>query len=196
VEALPDGSQAPEEQPRKISPNLQENVDILNGELGVKASFDMICRELRYGGKDFALYFLDGFAKDDVMNGVRRPTSSSPTSKTSPTRTSWTSNEAVLVTSVAAIGTFATPSYELSLANQMVRLGLIVLAGIFGPLGFLIGLALWIVMLLRTRSLGTSYLWPLVPFNGRALLHIVLRPPVFWSSRRPSFLHVKDKTRR
>ena len=38
--------------------------------LGVGKSFDVICRELTYGGKDFALYFVDGFAKDDILNRV------------------------------------------------------------------------------------------------------------------------------
>lgn len=33
-------------------------------------SFDVICRELNYGGKNFALYFVDGFAKDDILNWI------------------------------------------------------------------------------------------------------------------------------
>ncbi|MCX7571309.1 spore germination protein [Tumebacillus sp. DT12] len=105
-------------------------------------------------------------------------------------------NEAVLFTSIAAIGTFATPSYELSLANQLVRLALIAITGIFGFWGFVVGVVLWIVLLVRTHSLNTSYLWPLLPFNGKALLHVVFRPPANWAAKRPSFLKTQDKTRR
>lgn len=47
--------------------DLERNVRLLNEALGVEKSFDVICRRLHYSGKDFALYFVDGFAKDDVM---------------------------------------------------------------------------------------------------------------------------------
>jgi hypothetical protein len=39
------------------------------------------------------------------------------------------SEQVILFTSVSAIGTFATPSYELSMANQVVRIVLLVLHG-------------------------------------------------------------------
>jgi stage V sporulation protein AF len=105
-------------------------------------------------------------------------------------------NEAVLLTSICAIGTFATPSYELSLANQLVRIGLIAITGLFGYWGFVVGMVLWVALLVTTRSLNTSYLWPLLPFNGRALFHVLFRPPADWTIRRPSFLKPQDNTRR
>jgi len=105
-------------------------------------------------------------------------------------------NEAVLITSIAAIGTFATPSYELSLANQLVRLGLLVATGLFGIFGLVIGVLFWLVMLVRTKSLHTPYFWPILPFNGTALLHVLLRSPVEWNTRRPKILHPVDKKRR
>ncbi|HEU4962967.1 MAG TPA: spore germination protein [Bacilli bacterium] len=105
-------------------------------------------------------------------------------------------NEVILFTSVAAIGTFATPSYELSLANQMARLFLLVTTGLFGIWGFVGGVLAWLVLLLRTKSLETHYLWPLVPFNPRALLHVLFRTPVEWKGTRPTFLQPQDKTRR
>jgi stage V sporulation protein AF len=55
---------------RKISRVQRENTDVLNKELGVGKSFDMVCRELHYGGTDFALYLIDGFAQDTVMNQI------------------------------------------------------------------------------------------------------------------------------
>jgi stage V sporulation protein AF len=105
-------------------------------------------------------------------------------------------NEVILITSIATIGTFATPSYELSLANALVRLFLVILAGLFGVVGLLTGFLLWILLLAGTKSLETPYFWPLLPFHGRALMHVLFRPPVAWSSKRSPILHPQDRTRR
>lgn len=103
-------------------------------------------------------------------------------------------NEAVLITSIAAIGTFATPSYELGLANQLVRIGMLVLAGIFGMWGFGLSILLWLILLIRTKSLDTPYFWPLVPFHKAALLHVLFRPPAAWSAKRPKIVQPQDET--
>ncbi|ARU63364.1 spore germination protein [Tumebacillus avium] len=106
------------------------------------------------------------------------------------------SNEVILFTAIAAMGTFATPSYELSLANQLVRLGLLVITGIFGFFGFIAGVVLWLILLIRTKSLETPYFWPLVPFNWNALVHVLFRSPVEWNTKRPKILHPRDDTRK
>ncbi len=49
---------------------LDENLAILEKELGVGESFDVIVRKFTIGGRKAALVFLDGFAKDLVMQGV------------------------------------------------------------------------------------------------------------------------------
>jgi stage V sporulation protein AF len=105
-------------------------------------------------------------------------------------------NEVIFFTAIAAIGTFATPSYELSLANQMIRLALIIITGIYGFWGFVAGVVLWLVLLTRTKSLETPYFWPLLPFNWPALVHVLFRSPVEWNSRRPKILHALDRTRK
>src|SRR5690606_8395193 len=40
-------------------------------------------------------------------------------------------NEVILYLAIAAIGTFATPSYEMSLANRLVRIALLLATSIF-----------------------------------------------------------------
>jgi stage V sporulation protein AF len=105
------------------------------------------------------------------------------------------SSDVILYFSIAAIGTFATPSYEFGLATRLVRLSLIILTAWLHGWGLLIGCVAWFVVLLRTRSIGTPYLWPLIPFNGRALLDILVRNPVPAKDKRPSFLHPQDPTR-
>jgi len=52
---------------RPVLPNLKENLAILKDDLGIGESFDVLVREFKVGGKDVALFFVDGFAKDDVL---------------------------------------------------------------------------------------------------------------------------------
>lgn len=50
-----------------VSAKLAENVEFLKQHLGVGESFDVLVREFKVGGKNVALFFIDGFAKDDVL---------------------------------------------------------------------------------------------------------------------------------
>ena len=54
--------------------------------------------------------------------------------------------EVILYLSVAAIGNFATPSYELSIANKLARLGLLILVAIFHAPGLVAGITLYIIL--------------------------------------------------
>lgn len=104
-------------------------------------------------------------------------------------------NEVILYLSIAAIGTFATPSYELSLANRIVRIAMLIATAIFGVYGFIVFFTLWIVGLARMRSFDVPYLWPFIPFNYRAFRDVLLRSPIPLKNRRPRFLHPKDPDR-
>ncbi|HEY8393276.1 MAG TPA: spore germination protein [Thermaerobacter sp.] len=87
-------------------------------------------------------------------------------------------SEALLYIALAALGSFATPSVELAQAFRLVRVVLLVLAGTAGIPGLLAGFLATFVLLLSTRSFGVSYLWPLIPWDGRALLRMLLRQPM------------------
>lgn len=104
-------------------------------------------------------------------------------------------NEVVLYMAVAAIGMFATPSYELGLANRVIRLLMLVLVSIFGAAGFVGGVTAFIIFLSFQRSFNSSYLWPFIPFNAKALAGILVRVPVLVSKQRPSFNKTRDHTR-
>ncbi|MBA4535819.1 spore germination protein [Bacillus aquiflavi] len=105
------------------------------------------------------------------------------------------SNEVILYLSIAAIGTFSTPSYEMSLANRMIRIGLLVVTAIFHVYGFVIGIALWLIMLIRMKSFSVPYLWPFIPFNLRAMRDVIIRSPIPLKNRRPRILKPKDPDR-
>jgi len=103
--------------------------------------------------------------------------------------------EVILYLAIATIGSFSTPSYELSLANRMVRIFLIVMVFLGGLWGFLIGLVLWFLLLAFSKSFDTPYLWPLIPFNGKALLDIMVRSPMPYKNKRPKILSPDDPDR-
>jgi stage V sporulation protein AF len=101
--------------------------------------------------------------------------------------------EVILYISVSAIGSFATPSYELSIANKIARLFLMVAVAFFKVPGFVIGVTVYILLLVQIRSLNTPYLWPFIPFDPGAFLQILVRRSVPGSKIRPSIVHPQNR---
>ncbi|GMB07785.1 spore germination protein [Thermolongibacillus altinsuensis] len=101
--------------------------------------------------------------------------------------------EVILYVSIAAIGSFATPSYELSVANKISRLILLIVIAAFGVPGFMIGVTAYVLFLVNIRSLNTPYLWPFIPFDPGAFMQILVRRSVAGSSIRPSIVHPQNR---
>jgi stage V sporulation protein AF len=101
-------------------------------------------------------------------------------------------NEVVLYMAVAAIGMFATPSYELGLANRIVRLVLIIAVASFKVEGFMIAATLMFVILVFERSFNRPYMWPLIPFDLRGLCNLIIRPPFLQNRTRPNILKTQQ----
>lgn len=101
--------------------------------------------------------------------------------------------EVILYVAIAAIGTFATPSYELSAANKMARMVLLITVAIFKVPGFVIGCTAYFIFMTGIRSLNTPYLWPFLPFNGPAFWQIIVRTSVPGAKLRPSIVHPQNK---
>ncbi|OAS22900.1 spore germination protein [Paenibacillus oryzisoli] len=104
-------------------------------------------------------------------------------------------NEVILYLALASIGMFATPSYELGLANRIVRLALLITVSIFGVPGFVIGSTLWLIILASKKSYDAPYMWPFIPFNAKSFFAILLRRPVLASKTRLSITKPIDGTR-
>ncbi|MED3571791.1 spore germination protein [Cytobacillus praedii] len=101
--------------------------------------------------------------------------------------------EVILYVSLAAIGTYTTPSYELSIANKLFRLLFLVLVAIFHTPGFVAGITIFILFLANMKPLNTPYLWPFIPFHPKALWRILVRASVPGSSIRPSIVHTTNR---
>ena len=51
----------------KMSGSLADDMDYLNGQLGVGTNFDVLYRVVTIGGRNACVYMIDGFCKDEVM---------------------------------------------------------------------------------------------------------------------------------
>jgi stage V sporulation protein AF len=89
------------------------------------------------------------------------------------------SPETILYVAITAIGTFATPSIEFSLAVRLFRLMILILTGLFSLPGFLVGIIITLSIFISTKSINNdSYLWPLFPLDFKALSTVILRKPI------------------
>ena len=103
--------------------------------------------------------------------------------------------EVLMYISLVTIGVFSTPSWEFGLANRFSHLLLLLATGLLGIWGFFGGLLAIFILLLKTKSFGVPYLWPLIPLNASALTDILVRKPVPVKRLRPSILHTQDSDR-
>ncbi|QGT99002.1 Stage V sporulation protein AF (SpoVAF) [Candidatus Syntrophocurvum alkaliphilum] len=103
--------------------------------------------------------------------------------------------EVILYTAIVAVGSYCTPSYEMAMANRLMRLFILIGTGLFLLPGFIVTTIIAIGVLLFTKSFNVPYLWPLIPFNYRAIKSILVRSPVPVQNLRPEILNTKDKSR-
>ena len=83
----------------------------------------------------------------------------------------WFNAEALLYMAFVAIANYSQPSLELGYALKFLRITLLVLTAVLRLWGFIAGLVLVFLLLACNRTIsGKSYLYPLIPFHGKALL--------------------------
>ena len=89
----------------------------------------------------------------------------------------WLIPEVILYMAFVAIANFTQRSYELGYAIKFLRILLLISIAIFGFWGFVGGLILCLVLLLTNRTVNGkhNYLYPLLPFRGRALASLLFR---------------------
>jgi stage V sporulation protein AF len=103
--------------------------------------------------------------------------------------------EVILYVALGAIGTFATPSYELGIALKLSRLALLFAVFIFKVPGFMIGVTLLILFMVSIRPMNTPYLWPFLPFYPKAFLDILFRLSVPIKKKRPKIVNPQNTTK-
>ena len=87
--------------------------------------------------------------------------------------------EVLLYMGFTAAAGFTQPSFELGYAFKVLRLVTVLLIAVLNWAGFAIGVALILVLMATTETVvGKRYLYPLIPFNGKALLRQLFRYPI------------------
>ncbi|MCM1363655.1 MAG: spore germination protein [Faecalibacterium sp.] len=85
-------------------------------------------------------------------------------------------SEIVLFMAFSAISNFTQPSYELGYAIKVSRVFILVMTAIFKFWGFIAALAIITLVICTTKTLGGyNYLYPIIPFNGKALKSLLVR---------------------
>ena len=89
----------------------------------------------------------------------------------------WLIPEVILYMAFVSIANFTQRSYELGYAFKFMRILLVVLIELLNLVGFGIGTVIIILLLVSNKTVngGRSYLYPLIPFDGSALLSLFVR---------------------
>ena len=91
----------------------------------------------------------------------------------------WLVSEIVLYMAFVSIASFTQPSFEMGYAFKLSRLLIIILTAIFNLWGFIAGFIIVFTVLATTKTVtGRRYLYPLIPFNKKALGSLILRKPI------------------
>lgn len=89
----------------------------------------------------------------------------------------WLIPEVILYMAFAAIANFTQRSYELGYAIKFLRIMLLILTSLFGIWGYAGGFVLILILCATNATLNgkRNYLYPLIPFNAKALRTLVFR---------------------
>lgn len=89
----------------------------------------------------------------------------------------WLIPEVIVYMAFVAIANFTQRSYELGYAIKFLRIFLLVATALAGFWGFCAGVVIILILLLTNSTVNgkRNYLYPLIPFNGHALVSLVFR---------------------
>lgn len=88
----------------------------------------------------------------------------------------WVSMEAILYMALVTVANYTQPNYELGYSLKFCRILLLTLTYLFNVWGFVIAFVINLALVAFNRTLsGKSFLYPLIPFNGREFLRKIVR---------------------
>lgn len=91
----------------------------------------------------------------------------------------WLVPEVLAYMAFVAISNFAQPSYELGYAFKLLRLMLLLFVGALDWVGLALGCIVIAAILASTKPIvGKGYLYPLCPFDKKALRALLIRKPI------------------
>ena len=88
----------------------------------------------------------------------------------------WFNAEVMLYMAFVAVSNYSQASFELGYALKFMRIITLILTALFNLFGFVAGVLITILSIALNRTLsGKSYLYPLIPFNGKQLFRRIFR---------------------
>ncbi len=88
----------------------------------------------------------------------------------------WFNSEIMLYMAFVAVANYTQVSLELGFALKFMRIILICLTAAFGLWGFIGGIVLVLTLIVTNRTIsGKSYIYPILPFNGKQVLRRFFR---------------------
>ncbi len=89
----------------------------------------------------------------------------------------WLIPEVILYMAFVAIANFTQRSYELGYAIKFLRILILILTALFGLWGFVGGFVLSLILVATNSTVNgkRNYLYPLIPFRGKALASLLIR---------------------
>ena len=88
----------------------------------------------------------------------------------------WLCADVIFYMAFVAIANFAQQNNELGYAFKFIRVMTLILTAALGIWGFLLGLVLSALLVITNKTLlGRRYLYPLIPFNGKAMKRLLFR---------------------
>ena len=91
-------------------------------------------------------------------------------------KSGWFNSETMLYMAFVAVANYTQASYELGYALKFMRVLLLILTAVFDWYGFLAGIFLALLAIGCNRTVsGKSYLYPLIPFNGKQFARRIFR---------------------
>ena len=89
----------------------------------------------------------------------------------------WFNSEVMLYMAFVAMASYTQASYELGYALKFMRILNLIFTSIFGIAGYVCGILLCVISIISNRTIsGQSYVYPLIPFDGRKLADRFFRP--------------------
>ena len=91
----------------------------------------------------------------------------------------WLGPEVLVYMAFVSLAGFAQPSYEMGYAFKLLRVALLLVTAAFDVWGFVLGVVGIVVLLATAKPLvGKGYLYPLIPFNAKALRRLFFQEPI------------------
>lgn len=101
----------------------------------------------------------------------------------------------IIIVSITAIGSFATPNYYLGLSARILRFVYIFLGASAGFLGIVSGLFINILLWTDTKSMGMPMGVPFAPVTKKGVPTALFMPPVWKQSERDDYINPRRKGR-